>query len=134
MANSSRLVLPRNTAPAFSNCAVTVLSYGGTNGSRMRLPAVVRTPWVQNRSLMPSGMPASGPASPAASAASAASACASAASGVGVMNAPNAGFSAATASLCAAASSRAENCRACNPARAAAMVRPVRLTRPPSAR
>ena len=44
MANSSMLALPRNTAPSRSRFAVTVLSYGGTNGDRMRLPAVVRTP------------------------------------------------------------------------------------------
>ena len=85
IANSSRLALPRNTAPSRSRLAVTVLSYGGTNGSRMRLPAVVRTPSVQNKSLIASGMPASGPAAPRASAASAASARASARSGVTVM-------------------------------------------------
>ena len=64
MANSSMLVLPRNTAPSRSRLAVTVLSYGGTNGSRILLPAVVRTPAVQNRSLIASGMPVSGRASP----------------------------------------------------------------------
>ena len=73
MANSSMLVLPRNIAPSRSRLAVTVLSYGGTNGPRMRLPAVVRTPSVQNRSLIASGMPVSGATSPRASAASAAS-------------------------------------------------------------
>src|SRR5208283_3042349 len=55
MANSSRFALPRNTAPSRSRFAVTVLSYGGTKGARMRLAAVVRTPAVQNRSLMASG-------------------------------------------------------------------------------
>ena len=82
IANSSMLVLPRNTAPSLSRLAVTVLSYGGTKPSRIRLPAVVGTPSVQNRSFIPSGMPASGGASPAASRTSAASACASARSGV----------------------------------------------------
>src|SRR4051812_44447668 len=72
IANSSMLVLPRTPAPSRRRLAVTVLSYGGTNGSRMRLPAVVRTPLVQNRSLMPSGRPSRGRSSPAASALSAA--------------------------------------------------------------
>ena len=72
MANSSMLALPRNTAPSRSRLAVTVLSYGGTNGPRIRLPAVVRTPSVQNRSLIASGMPVSARASPRARAASAA--------------------------------------------------------------
>ena len=63
----------------------------------MRLPAVVRTPAVQNRSLMASGMPVSGPASPRASAASAASAWRSASSGVTVMKAFSRGFSASIA-------------------------------------
>ena len=85
MANSSMFALPRNTAPSRSRLALTVLSYGGMNGSRMRLPAVVRTPSVQNRSLIASGMPVSGANSPRASAASAASACASARSPVTVM-------------------------------------------------
>ncbi len=114
MANSSRLVLPRNTAPSRSRLAVTVLSYGGTKLSRMRLPAVVRTPAVQNRSLIASGMPVSGPALPCAKAASAASACASATSGVTVMK-RSAGISAAMPSKCAWASSRAENCLAAQP-------------------
>ena len=60
----------------------------------MRLPAVVRTPSVQNRSLIASGMPVSGANSPRASAASAASACASARSPVTVMKAFSRGFSA----------------------------------------
>ncbi len=63
MANSSRLALPRNTAPSRRRFAVTVLSYGGTKDSSIREPAVVRTPAVQNRSLIASGMPHSGPAS-----------------------------------------------------------------------
>ena len=44
IANSSRLALPRNTAPSRSRLALTVLSYGGTKGDRILLPAVVRTP------------------------------------------------------------------------------------------
>ncbi len=47
IANSSMFALPRNTAPSRRRLAVTVLSYRGTNGPRMRLPAVVRTPSVQ---------------------------------------------------------------------------------------
>ena len=85
MANSSMFVLPRNTAPSRSRLAVTVLSYGGTNGPRILLPAVVRTPSVQNRSLIASGMPVSARASPRASAASAARAWSSAAAWLTVM-------------------------------------------------
>src|SRR5579862_1346111 len=66
MANSSMLVLPSNTAPAFHRFCVTVDSYGGTKFSRMRLPAVVRTSLVQKRSLMAKGMPSSARASPVA--------------------------------------------------------------------
>src|SRR5436190_18012824 len=44
MANSSRLVLPTITAPAFHRFAVTVLSYGGTKPFRMLEAAVVCTP------------------------------------------------------------------------------------------
>ena len=88
----------------------------------MRLPAVVRTPSVQNRSLIASGMPVSGANSPRASAASAASACASARSPVTVMNAFSRGFSASIAARCASVSSRAVNCLARRPSRAAAIV------------
>src|SRR4026207_1329128 len=66
MANSSRLVLPTMTAPAFHRFAVTVLSYCGTKPSRMCEPAVVCTPSVQNRSLIASGTPSSRPAWPLA--------------------------------------------------------------------
>src|SRR5436190_2372491 len=66
MANSSRLVLPTITAPAFQRLVVTVLSYGGTKPSRMWLPAVVCTPSVQKRSLMASGTPSISPSSPRA--------------------------------------------------------------------
>src|SRR4029078_5098253 len=66
MANSSRVVLPTITAPAFHRFAVTVLSYGGTKPFRMFEAAVVCTPSVQNRSLMASGTPSSRPASPLA--------------------------------------------------------------------
>src|SRR5438067_1293159 len=41
IANSSRLAFPSSTAPSRSRLDVMVLSYGGTKGSRMRLPAVV---------------------------------------------------------------------------------------------
>ena len=69
---------------------------------------MVRTPSVQNRSLIASGMPVSGANSPRASAASAASACASARSPVTVMKAFSRGFSASIAARCASVSSRAE--------------------------
>src|SRR5215207_8353927 len=63
MANSSMFNLPSIPAPALRRLAVTVLSYGGRKSLRMRLPAVVSTPLVANRSLIPSGIPASGPRS-----------------------------------------------------------------------
>ena len=58
------LSLPSMPAPALRRLAVTVLSYGGLKPLRMWLPAVVSTPLVANRSLMPSGMPASDGSSP----------------------------------------------------------------------
>jgi hypothetical protein len=48
MPNSSQLSLPTTTAPAWRSRAVTVASYDGTKRSRMREPAVVRTPAVQD--------------------------------------------------------------------------------------
>src|SRR5690349_20390621 len=82
IANSSLLSLPSITAPSRHRLAVTVDSYVGVNSSRMREHAVVRTPLVQNRSLMPNGMPSSRPPSPFASRASDAFAIARACSGV----------------------------------------------------
>ncbi len=55
MANSSQLSLPSITAPAFHRLAPTVDSYVGWKSSRILEQAVVRTPAVQNRSLLPSG-------------------------------------------------------------------------------
>src|SRR5438093_6797362 len=46
MANSSQLVLPTRTAPAADRRAQGVQSYGGTYGSRILEPAVVRIPRV----------------------------------------------------------------------------------------
>ena len=83
MANSSQLSLPSMTAPAFHRLAPTVDSYVGVNSSRIFEQAVVRTPMVQNRSLLPSGRPSSGRASPAFRRLSLSLACASASSGVG---------------------------------------------------
>ena len=60
MANSSMFVLPRSTAPAFRRRATIVASYGGTNVSRTFDPQVVRTPAVQNTSLIASGAPSRG--------------------------------------------------------------------------
>src|SRR3954464_15955848 len=71
MANSSLLSLPSSTAPSRHNCEVTVDSYGGLNSPRIFEQAVVRTSLVANRSLIPSGMPPSGPPSPLAILASA---------------------------------------------------------------
>src|SRR5665811_2393159 len=64
VANSSWLSLPIITAPSAQRLAVTVDSYGGVRPPRMCEQAVVRTSLVQNRSLMPSGMPSSAPPSP----------------------------------------------------------------------
>src|SRR5438093_12360190 len=60
IANSSQLVLPTITAPARSRRATAVASYGGTNASRIRDAAVVRTPRVQRLSFSAIGTPASG--------------------------------------------------------------------------
>src|SRR5712664_3846949 len=64
IANSSLLSLPSMTAPSRQSCDVTVDSYVGTKLPRIFEHAVVRTSLVANRSLIPSGMPASGPPSP----------------------------------------------------------------------
>src|SRR5665213_311966 len=82
IANSSLLSLPSITAPSRQSCEVTVDSYGGTKLPRIFEHAVVRTSLVANRSLIPSGMPPSGPPSPLAILASAACAMARAWSGV----------------------------------------------------
>src|SRR6266404_5704706 len=71
IANSSLFSLPSITAPSRQSCEVTVDSYGGTKLPRIFEHAVVRTSLVANRSLMPSGMPPSGPPSPFAILASA---------------------------------------------------------------
>src|ERR1700721_3423740 len=71
IAHSSLLSLPSITAPSRQSCEVTVDSYGGTKLPRIFETAVVRTSVVANRSLMPSGIPASGPPSPLAILASA---------------------------------------------------------------
>src|SRR6185295_11142094 len=82
MANSSMLSLPSISAPSRQRLAVTVLSYVGANSPRMLDAAVVRTPSVQNRSLMPSGAPSSAPPLPDARLASLALAAARARSAV----------------------------------------------------
>src|SRR6478672_6106086 len=64
IANSSLLSLPSSTAPSRQSCEVIVDSYVGTKLPRIFEHAVVRTSLVAKRSLMPSGMPASGPPSP----------------------------------------------------------------------
>src|SRR3982750_2348630 len=87
IANSSLLSLPSITAPSRQSCEVMVDSYGGTKLPRIFEHAVVRTSLVANRSLMPSGMPASGPPSPLAIFASTARAIARAWSGVSRMKA-----------------------------------------------
>ena len=84
IANSSMLVLPSMTAPAWCSRVITVASSTGMKFSSMRDEQVVRTPLVMIRSLMAMGMPVSGPASSRASASSARAAAARAASGVSV--------------------------------------------------
>src|ERR1700761_1888916 len=64
IANSSLLSLPSMTAPSRQRFDVTVDSYVGTKLPRIFEQAVVRTPLVANKSLIPSGIPASGPPSP----------------------------------------------------------------------
>src|ERR1700709_1961224 len=64
IANSSLLSLPSSTAPSRHSCEVTVDSYGGSKSPNILDHAVVRTSLVANRSLIPSGMPPSGPPSP----------------------------------------------------------------------
>src|SRR6195952_3879145 len=82
IANSSLLSLPSITAPSRQSCEVTVDSYGGTKLPRIFEHAVVRTFLVANKSLMPSGIPPSGPPSPFAIDASAFAAMARACTGV----------------------------------------------------
>src|SRR6185369_5727572 len=55
MANSSIDTLPTSTAPAWRSFFVGVPSYGGTQPSRILLPAVVSTPLVTKRSLSATG-------------------------------------------------------------------------------
>src|ERR1700761_1398956 len=59
IANSSWLVLPNSAVPAAVRLATTVAVYGGREPSRMREPAWLGTPSVQNRSLTASGTPPS---------------------------------------------------------------------------
>src|ERR1700723_1384015 len=63
IANSSLLSLPSSTAPSRQSCEGMVDSYGGTKSPRIFEHAVGRTSLAANRSLIPSGMPASGPPS-----------------------------------------------------------------------
>ena len=72
MANSSMFSLPSMTAPAPNRRDVTVDSYSGLKPARMREAACDGTPLVQNKSLMPKGMPHKSGATPLASRASAA--------------------------------------------------------------
>src|SRR4051812_5573604 len=87
IANSSMLVLPRITAPAALNCAITWASYEGTKSASIREPQVVVQPLAQKRSLCATGIPVSGPASPRAMRSSAALACARLFVASSVMNA-----------------------------------------------
>ncbi len=66
IANSSMFVLPSSGIPAARSFATGVASYGGTQPSRMRLPAVEGMPIVQSTSLTAIGTPVSSSASPRA--------------------------------------------------------------------
>src|SRR5258707_15867157 len=61
IANSSRLVFPRKTAPAASSFLTTVASYGARKFSSMREEQVVVPKDVQRLSLSAMGTPARGP-------------------------------------------------------------------------
>src|SRR5580700_3465061 len=87
--------------------------------------AVARTPSVQNKSLMPSGRPSSGPPCPFASRASDARAMSRARFGVSSTKALST-RALSMAVRCASASSAAENCLARRPSRACASVGAVR--------
>src|SRR5437660_4046614 len=121
MANSSLLSLPSMTAPSRHRFEVTVDSYGGTKLSRIFEQAVVRTSLVAKRSLIPSGMPASGPPSPLAILASAACAIARALSGVSSTKALSE-RAASIAARCASVSSRDVKDFFARPSRASAIV------------
>ena len=88
-------------------------------------PAVDRTPLVQNRSLIPSGAPSSGPAAPLARRASEALAISSALSGVSSTKALSA-RAASTAAMCAWVISTEEKDFSASPSRAAFRVSEVR--------
>src|SRR3954469_10537612 len=61
MANSSRLVLPTNTAPAAARRSTTVASYGGRHPSRIRDEQVVAMPLLHRLSFSATGTPARAP-------------------------------------------------------------------------
>src|SRR6185312_6128211 len=60
-APSERLSFPSTTAPADLSFDTTVESKVGTKSFRTAVPPIVRTPFVQHRSLIPIGTPWSGP-------------------------------------------------------------------------
>src|SRR5579884_4205904 len=64
IANSSWLVLPSSGAPAAVSFSTTVAVYGGRYPSRIREPAWLGIPAVQNRSLTATGTPPSGASFP----------------------------------------------------------------------
>src|SRR5579872_7404114 len=125
IANSSLLSLPSRTAPSRHSCEVIVDSYVGTKLPSIFEPAVVRTSLVANRSLMPSGMPASGPPSPLAILASASRAISRARSGVSSTNALST-RAASIAERCASVSSSAVKDLLARPWRACASVSDVK--------
>src|SRR4029079_12186061 len=84
-----------------------------------------RVSWVQNRSLIPRGMPSSAPAPPCFNRLSLSAAISSARSGVLRMKTLSASLAASMASTCARASSSAENACLAKPSRASAMVSSV---------
>src|SRR5580692_5417694 len=126
IANSSMLVLPSRTTPAWRSRAVTVASYGGCQFSRMRDPQVVGMSVVVNTSLRASGTPASGPSGrPAARCSSTARAAASACSGATCRKACTCGSVAAIRSRWAVVTSTADTSPDATAAAVWAAVRPV---------
>src|SRR6266576_5169670 len=125
IANSSLLSFPSITAPSRQSCEVTVDSYVGTKLPRILEHAVVRTSLVANRSLIPKGMPASGPPSPLAILASTCRAMVLAWSGVGQTKALSARAASIAARWASVSSSDVKDLLA-RPVRASAMVSDVK--------
>ncbi|CAB4804183.1 unannotated protein [freshwater metagenome] len=126
MANSSRLVLPTNTAPAAARRSTTDASYGGFQPSSIREEHVVGTPRVHRLSFSAIVTPASGPgSSPAATRRSMSAARARAASCVTRLNAWISASREATRARCSSSTSAARSEPERTPAAVSTAVRGV---------